>query len=205
MTAMGREFELKYRADSGMIAAVRAAFGDFSEIRMETVYYDTLDAALSRRRWMLRRRYENGTSVCTLKTPLPDGSRGEWETPCDDIGLAVKELCKLGAPEDLLPLTAGGLTGVCSARFTRLAKQIVLERCTVELALDEGALMGGGEDASLRRSGSGTEIRRRSRRDCLCRSAGTKIQPDPGTQKQGAASHGAAALRTYRREKYAQI
>lgn len=144
MTAMGREFELKYRADSGVIAAIRASFGDFSEIRMETVYYDTLDAALSRRRWMLRRRYENGTSVCTLKTPLPDGSRGEWETPCDDIRLAVKELCKLGASEELLTLTAGGPTEVCAARFTRLAKQIVLENCTVELALDEGALMGGG-------------------------------------------------------------
>lgn len=142
---MGREFELKYRADSGMIAAIRASFGDFSEIRMETVYYDTLDAALSRRRWMLRRRYENGTSsVCTLKTPLPDGSRGEWETPCDDIRLAIKELCKLGAPEDLLTLTESGLTEACAARFTRLAKQLVLENCTVELALDEGALMGGG-------------------------------------------------------------
>lgn len=79
-----------------------------------------------------------------MKTPLPDGSGEEWETPCDDIGLAAKELCKLGAPEDLLPLTAGGLTEACSARFTRLAKQIVLERCTVELALDKGALMGGG-------------------------------------------------------------
>lgn len=144
MTTMGREFERKYRADSGIIAAIRAAFGDFSEIRMETVYYDTLDAALSRRRWMLRRRYENGTSVCTLKTPLPDGSRGEWETPCDDIGLAAKELCKLGAPEDLLPLTENGLREVCAARFTRLAKRLTLERCTVELALDEGALMGGG-------------------------------------------------------------
>ena len=140
MTAMGREFERKYRADSGMIAAIRAAFGDFYEIRMETVYYDTLDAALSRRRWMLRRRYENGTSVCTLKTPLPDGSRGEWETPCDDIGLAAKELCKLGAPEDLLPLTEA-----CAARFPRLAKRLTLERCTVELALDEGTLMGGGK------------------------------------------------------------
>lgn len=80
-----------------------------------------------------------------LKTPLPDGSGEEWETPCDDIGLAAKELCKLGAPEDLLPLTASGLTEACSARFTRLAKQIVLERCTVELALDEGTLMGGGK------------------------------------------------------------
>ena len=143
MTTMGREFERKYRGDSGIIAAIRASFGDFSEIRMETVYYDTLDAALSRRRWMLRRRYENGTSVCTLKTPLPDGSRGEWETPCDDIRLAIKELCKLGAPEGLLTLTAGGLTEACAARFTRLAKRLTLERCTVELALDEGALMGG--------------------------------------------------------------
>ena len=145
MTAMGREFELKYRADSGVIAAIRASFGDFSEIRMETVYYDTLDAALSRRRWMLRRRYENGTSVCTLKTPLPDGSRGEWETPCNDIAAAIDELYKLGAPEELLTLTAGGLTEVCAARFTRLAKRLTLERCTVELALDEGALMGGGK------------------------------------------------------------
>ena len=51
----------------------------------------------------------------------------------------------LGAQEDLLPLTASGLTEACSARFTRLAKQIVLERCTVELALDEGTLMGGGK------------------------------------------------------------
>ena len=34
---MGREFERKYRADSGIIAAIRASFGDFSEIRMETV------------------------------------------------------------------------------------------------------------------------------------------------------------------------
>lgn len=144
MTAMGRELEWKYRADSGIIAAIRASFGDFSEIRMETVYYDTLDAALSRRRWMLRRRYENGISVCTLKTPLPDGSRGEWETPCDDIRLAIKELCKLGAPEDLLPLTESGLTEACAARFTRLAKRLTLECCTVELALDEGALMGGG-------------------------------------------------------------
>jgi len=142
---MGKEFELKYRADSGVIAAIRASFGDFSEIRMETVYYDTLDAALSRRRWMLRRRYENGTSVCTLKTPLPDGRRGEWETACDDIMTATKKLCKLGAPEDLLTLTESGLTEACSARFTRLAKQLVLERCTVELALDEGTLMGGGK------------------------------------------------------------
>ena len=73
---MGREFELKYRADGGKIAEIREKFGTFSEISMETAYYDTRDFALRRRKWTLRRRYENGKSVCTLKTPLHDGSRG---------------------------------------------------------------------------------------------------------------------------------
>lgn len=150
MTAWDREFELKYRADSGMIAAIRAAFGDFSEIRMETVYYDTLDAALSRRRWMLRRRYENGTSVCTLKTPLPDGSRGEWETPCDDIGLAAKELCKLGAPEDLLPLTAGGLTEALRRPVHPSGKADRSGTLHRGAGAGRGGADGRREDASLR-------------------------------------------------------
>ena len=142
---MGREFELKYRADEEKIAAIREKFGIFTEISMETAYYDTRDFALRRRKWTLRRRYENGKSVCTLKTPLPDGSRGEWETECGHIGDAVETLVRQGAPGALLTLTAQGVTEVCAARFTRLAKQIALENCTVELALDEGALMGGGK------------------------------------------------------------
>lgn len=188
MTAMGREFERKYRADSGTIAAIRASFGDFSEIRMETVYYDTSDAALSRRRWMLRRRYENGISVCALKTPLPDGSRGEWETPCDDIRLAIKELCKLGVPEDLLTLTESGLTEACTARFTRLAKRLTLERCTVELALDEGALMGGGRalpfaeiEVELK---SGEEAAATAFAEALARKFG--LTPEPKSKAQRA-------------------
>ena len=143
---MGREFELKYRADSGMIAAIRAAFGDFSEIRMETVYYDTLDAALSRRRWMLRRRYENGTSVCTLKTPLPDGSRGEWEVEAPDISEGLPKLITLGAPEELSQIVQDGVAPFCAARFVRLAKLLPTQDGTVELALDKGVLLGGGQE-----------------------------------------------------------
>ena len=112
---------------------------------METAYYDTPEGALGKRRWTLRRRYENGSSVCTLKTPLPDGSRGEWETECGDIMAAVPELCKLGAPEKLLTLTPGGLSEACAARFTRLAKALETEGAVVELALDRGVLLGGGK------------------------------------------------------------
>ena len=143
---MGREFELKYRAEAAQLEAIEASFGDFEAIDMETTYYDTPDGSFSALRWTLRRRMENGMSVCTLKTPLPDGSRGEWEVHCNDIRLAVPELCKLGAPEELAQMAARGLHPTCGARFRRLAKVLTEPECTLELALDRGVLLGGGRE-----------------------------------------------------------
>ena len=143
---MGREFELKYRAEGAKIAALRAKFGEFTAFTMETAYYDTPAGDLNRLRWTLRRRYENGKSVCTVKTPAADGSRGEWETKCTDILDAVPELCKLGAPQELATMTADGVAQVCAARFTRLAATLEIENATVERALDEGVLLGGGKE-----------------------------------------------------------
>ena len=146
---MGRELERKFRADEAVLAAIREKYGEFTPISMETVYYDTPDKSLSSRHWTLRRRYENGAAVCTLKTPLPDGSRGEWEVGCADILDAIPELCKQGAPEELKTLTAHGLRESCGARFTRLAKLLDIGGCTVELALDSGVLLGGGTEIPL--------------------------------------------------------
>jgi len=143
---MGREFELKYRATPEKIAAIREKFGDFVPIQMMTAYYDTPDGTLSRRRWMLRRRMENGKSVCTLKTPLPDGSRGEWEVVSGDIAAAIGQLCQLGAPGELFSLTGEGVVEVCAARFTRLAAKVEGPGCDLELALDQGSLLGGGKE-----------------------------------------------------------
>lgn len=143
---MGREFELKYRANATIIDGIREKFGEFEVISMETAYYDTPDGDLRNRRWTLRKRMENGKSVCTLKTPLPDGSRGEWETECGSIENAISELCKLGAPKELHILTEKGLVQSCGARFTRLAKTLEIENATVELALDQGCLIGGGKE-----------------------------------------------------------
>jgi len=146
---MGREFELKYRASSDQIEAVRKLYGEFDSISMETTYYDTPRGDLSRLRWTLRRRLENGRSVCTLKVPLADGSRGEWETEAASIEEGLKELCKLSANAALLSLGAEELIPTCGARFTRLAKTLSLEDCTVELALDRGVLTGGGKEQSF--------------------------------------------------------
>ena len=143
---MGREFELKYRCTPETITAIREKFGPFTKISMETAYYDTPDRAFSDLRWTLRRRYENGKSVCTVKIPLSDGSRGEWETECGTITEAIPELCKLGAPSRLQELTQAGLIPTCAARFTRLVAALQPESAEVELALDQGLLMGGGKE-----------------------------------------------------------
>ena len=86
---MGREFELKYAASREAFAQLLQRWDDFAVISMETTYYDTLSGALSTRHITLRRRMENGVSVCTVKTPISDLGRGEWELECGDIKTAI--------------------------------------------------------------------------------------------------------------------
>ena len=142
---MGKEFELKYRADDAAIEAIQQKYGDFQQIHMETTYYGTPDGELARRKWTLRRRMENETSVCTLKTPGGAHARNEYEVECADILSAIDLLLAKGAPEELKELTKGSVRPLCGAKFTRRAKTLVLEACTVELALDRGYLTGGGK------------------------------------------------------------
>ncbi len=147
---MGIEFELKYRADGArQEALLREMTGPIRVISMETAYYDTSDRVLSARHITLRRRMENGVSVCTVKTPAGNAGRGEWECVCGDIREALPELCKLGAPEYVLLLASSGLTEVCGARFTRRAVDVVTADFTAELALDSGVLLGGGREETL--------------------------------------------------------
>ena len=146
---MGREFELKYRAFPHQLEALAQGFGPFRQIQMETTYYDTPGRLLAARKWTFRRRLENGVSVCTLKTPDKKGGRGEWETECHQILSSTSELCKLGAPAELASLVSGGVEAVCGARFLRRACLISLPECTVELALDQGVLLGGGKELPL--------------------------------------------------------
>lgn len=129
--------------------AMSAAFPQKTEeISMETVYYDTPSGALSARRYTLRRRLENGVSVCTLKVPAGD-ARGEWETENVFIENAVDVLVADGAPEELKHLVKEGIYPICGAKFTRLTKTIVSECFAVELALDHGYLFGGGQKEPL--------------------------------------------------------
>lgn len=147
---MATEFELKYAATAAQLDGIRAAVsGEYHSIAMETTYYDTPGRALSARKWTLRRRLENGVSVCTLKTPAGGLGRYEWEVEQDSIQAAIPELCKLSNLDDLAEMTAGGVSPVCGARFTRLACQVNIENAVVELALDEGILFGCGRELAF--------------------------------------------------------
>ena len=143
---MGREFELKFRADAAAISAIREKYGCFTPISMETTYYDTFDLKLALHRWTLRRRMENGVSVCTFKRPHDNGGRGEWEVVANSIMEGVMQLCQAGADWELMRCASGGLVEVCGARFTRLAKTLEIPGGSIELALDEGILLGRGKE-----------------------------------------------------------
>ena len=146
---MAREFELKYAATADVQAAIRSVYGPWQEIRMETTYFDTPDGALSARHMTLRLRKENNETVCTLKTSLPDGSRGEWECHTTDISDGIRALIAMGAPKLLAGLTINGVMERCGARFTRLSAQIPTADGMAELALDSGILLGGGREVPL--------------------------------------------------------
>ena len=147
---MGVEYELKFRATPQVQEQILLDNpGPWQTVCMETTYYETPTGALSARHFTLRKRLENGKSVCTLKTPAQNGARGEWETECETIEQAIPVLCKLGGPEDLEALCREGLIPVCGARFTRKAGTLNFLDCSVELALDEGILFRGKTEVPL--------------------------------------------------------
>ena len=146
---MGVEYELKYKATEESQQAIREKYAGWQQISMETTYYDTAEDDLAALHYTLRRRFENGISVCTVKTPAAGGGRGEWEVNCDRIEDAIEKLCKLGAPENLVALTQKGLQPVCGARFTRQALGVEVTGAIVELALDKGILFSSSREIPL--------------------------------------------------------
>lgn len=143
---MGVEFELKFLAEEAVFEALKKETDRWTAYDMATTYYDTPQRHLRTRYWTLRRRFENGVSVCTLKTPAGGLGRNEFEVECENIHDAIPLLYAQGAPEELLKFTADGIEEVCGAKFRRLAGRVDLKGTEVELALDQGVLTGGGKE-----------------------------------------------------------
>lgn len=147
---MALEYERKYAATEETLRLISQGMGDPDQIfSMETTYYDTRDGALSRQHITLRRRMENGIGVCTLKTPTGTHARGEFQVEAASIETALPILCKLSGREELLSLTASGVFPVCGAKFTRRAYRIAFGDSLLEVALDQGVLLGSTKELPL--------------------------------------------------------
>ena len=147
---MAVEYELKFRGRPEVFPEILARYpGEIQEYEMETTYYDTPSGALSARRYTLRQRMENGESVCTLKTPAIGYGRQEWELRCDCLTDALPVFCTMGAPKDFEHAIREGIQSICGAKFHRIAITLSYSDCTLELALDQGILTGGGKTVPL--------------------------------------------------------
>lgn len=133
------------------VAAIRQ--GGYQLLDMATIYYDTEDRALSKKKWTLRLRQENFDLMATLKTPATAANgkaRREWSCPAQSIEAAVETLIGEGAPRELLFLTAKGVKPLCLARFSRRACNVAFADGTVcELAGDVGVVCAGQKEAPI--------------------------------------------------------
>lgn len=152
---MGKELEFKLAVGNPAQLVkiledheVAALCDPWREIKMETTYFDTPSRALSARRWMLRRRCENGCSVVCLKVPLEGHLRSEWEIAASCINAGtLQHLADAGAPAELLSLCNEGLLPVCGAKFLRRAAMLHFpDGSRAELAGDHGVLLGNTQE-----------------------------------------------------------
>ena len=145
---MAVEYELKYRATPEILERIQADFpGEYTVTEMTTTYYDTPGGDLAKLFWTLRHRREGDVHICTLKTPAGIDGRCEYEWRCEDIHEAIGHLCRLSGSNALAQLAERGLVQTCGARFTRTARRFVAGSTQTELALDQGVLIGGTNEA----------------------------------------------------------
>lgn len=162
--------EIEYKwdlTDAGGPAALDAAeklspyIRGSKDIAMHATYYDTVDGDVLALRGGLRRREENGLSVCSLKleVEVSDGkaTREEYEVACDDIRQALELLPEAGAPRDVCEMLAGKELKVnCETEFDRRAFSLAVgaqgaaDAFEAELAFDEGVLRRDGREQDFR-------------------------------------------------------
>lgn len=141
-------------ADPLVLSALREPF---HETDMDAVYYDTPSWELSKQKWALRLRRENGVPVVTVKAPSgksPGGGifcRDEWQTKAETAEEGAVRLVGMGAPAKLGEIVKNGpLEEVCRIRFTRRSAVLHLpEGVRVDMAVDSGSVEAGEKTEPL--------------------------------------------------------
>lgn len=151
---MAVEIEIKLRIDDDEtvrlvcedLAVDKGRMEAWRDVRMRSIYFDTLAHDLFKRKWTLRRRFEDDASIITFKQMGFQEeslfSREEWQIPGTSIEAAIPTLVHRGAPRELLELS--GFVERCSVTFIRHTTKLRLpEGSVVELAIDRGHIRAG--------------------------------------------------------------
>lgn len=147
---MGKEVELKFliadKAQGELILnhpmIKNELCGPVQIIKMESIYFDTVDGNLTGHNFSLRRRCENDRVVYTVKTSSNSqgalSERGEWEVCAEDADSALALLREQGAPEKLFEIIGKSrLTPCAHVSFTRKTAPL---RFGAHLCIDTGLL-----------------------------------------------------------------
>ena len=140
-----REVELKFACGPDDLAAVLAAAppGDDAAAELISVYFDTPDLALQKAGASLRVRESKGRRVQTLKRG--EGlAREEHEASIE--GLAPDP--DLGPLPDLMP-AGSSLKPAFNVRVSRRQRLVRHDGAEIELALDQGEVVGGEATAAI--------------------------------------------------------
>jgi triphosphatase len=158
------ERELKLSVPPRAAAAIARALALPSRGRvLHSIYFDTPQLSLKRRRMALRLRRDGRRWLQTLKGERAPGVRNEWEMPLASPSLDPSRLPHLKA-------IAQKLRPVFQTRFTRRARMLHRGKASIEVALDRGYVQARGRRAPISelelelKSGSMRALRREADR-----------------------------------------
>jgi inorganic triphosphatase YgiF len=156
--AASRELELCFAVPTSQLDALRRALdgrsGAARTVRLQARYFDTPTAHLAAAGMALRVRREGRRWVQTLKTAEPgELARREFDVLRSDGSLDLEALSTTPASRVLARagvVPAEALHVVYETSIRRRVRALRVKGATVELALDEGAIVAGGHRMRVR-------------------------------------------------------
>jgi triphosphatase len=155
--ASHKEIEVKLRTDPEQIAKIRRSrwwreLGPVRRQSLHSIYFDTDDRQLHDCNISLRTRTDGHAIVQTVKMmngAAASAVRHEWETlvpdPIPDPSLVIDP----ALPQDFRKLTSADLQPMFDVDVKRETRRLTSERVTIDVSLDNGAVIAGEERAPV--------------------------------------------------------
>lgn len=119
------------------------------KVDMEAIYYDDINETIKKAKGALRKRKQNGDTICCLKIEQKSENdckkREEYEIEEENIYKALEQFPNIGAPRELCEkIRKKNLIELCKLKFYRHVYELkVADNCILELSFDRGMMIRG--------------------------------------------------------------